>query len=126
MGCRPEDLFSVAPNGVAFVQPWVRPGVLPRMLSEILNTRIMVKQAMKRAGKAAAAASAGGARAGGPQAAPGGVPPRVLKRVLDARQYSLKMIANVTYGYTSASFSGRMPCSELADSIVESGEQGCV
>jgi DNA polymerase zeta len=31
----------------------------------------------------------------------------VLRRVLDARQLALKMIANVTYGYTAAGFSGK-------------------
>ncbi|KAF8308894.1 hypothetical protein DL93DRAFT_2100396 [Clavulina sp. PMI_390] len=31
--------------------------------------------------------------------------------------------SNVTYGYTGASFSGRMPCVEIADSIVEAGRQ---
>lgn len=30
----------------------------------------------------------------------------------------LKLLANVTYGYTSANFSGRMPCVDIADSIV--------
>jgi DNA polymerase zeta len=39
--------------------------------------------------------------------------------MLNNRQLGLKMIANVTYGYTSASFSGRMPCIEIADSIVQ-------
>lgn len=48
---------------------------------------------------------------------------QALLRLLDARQLSLKFIANVTYGYTSASFSGRMPCVEIADSIVEAGRQ---
>lgn len=33
----------------------------------------------------------------------------------------MKLIANVTYGYTAAGFSGRMPCAELADSIVQCG-----
>lgn len=33
------------------------------------------------------------------------------------------MIANVSYGYTAAAFSGRMPMAELADSIVQSGRQ---
>ena len=33
--------------------------------------------------------------------------------MLDSRQLGLKLIANVTYGYTSANFSGRMPCIEV-------------
>uniref|UniRef100_A0A6B2LEJ8 DNA-directed DNA polymerase n=1 Tax=Arcella intermedia TaxID=1963864 RepID=A0A6B2LEJ8_9EUKA len=44
-----------------------------------------------------------------------------LFRMLDARQLGLKLLANVTYGYTSASFSGRMPCVDIADSIVQTG-----
>ncbi|GMY18870.1 DNA polymerase zeta catalytic subunit isoform X7 [Fagus crenata] len=32
---------------------------------------------------------------------------------------ALKLISNVTYGYTAAGFSGRMPCAELVDSIVQ-------
>ena len=41
------------------------------------------------------------------------------------RQFGLKLIANVTYGYTSAGFSGRMPCAELADAIVQArGRKG--
>ena len=32
---------------------------------------------------------------------------RVLLRCLNARQFGLKLIANVTYGYTAAGFSGR-------------------
>ena len=69
------------------------------MLSELLATRVMVKAAMKRHPKS----------------------DKVLQRVLNARQFALKMISNVTYGYTSAGFSGRMPCAELADAIVSSG-----
>ena len=46
-----------------------------------------------------------------------------LKRVLDSRQRALKMVANVTYGYTGASFSGRMPCADVADSIVETARR---
>jgi DNA polymerase zeta len=44
-------------------------------------------------------------------------------RVLEARQLGLKYIANVTYGYTSATFSGRMPAVEIADAIVQSGRE---
>ncbi len=45
------------------------------------------------------------------------------KSVLDARQMALKYISNFTYGYTSASFSGRMPNVDVADAIVNSGRK---
>ena len=70
------------------------------MLDEILQTRIMVKQAMKATKHGEA-----------------------LQRLMNARQMGLKLIANVTYGYTSASFSGRMPCIDIADSIVQQARE---
>ncbi|CAK9168020.1 unnamed protein product [Ilex paraguariensis] len=87
----------LTPNGVMYVPSKVRKGVLPRLLEEILSTRIMVKQAMKKLDPSQ----------------------KVLHRIFNARQLALKLIANVTYGYTAAGFSGRMPCAELADSIVQ-------
>lgn len=68
------------------------------MLREILNTRIMVKKSMKLYQSGS-----------------------TTYRMLDSRQLALKLIANVTYGYTAAGFSGRMPCSEVADSVVSLG-----
>lgn len=94
------DQVFVSPNGCMFCPHRHRRGVLSIMLEELLNTRVMVKKELKVA------------RQQGND---------VLARVLDARQLALKMIANVTYGYTSASFSGRMPCAQLADAIVSSG-----
>lgn len=44
-----------------------------------------------------------------------------IKRLLNERQIAIKLFMNVMYGYTGASFSGRMPCSEIADSVVEMG-----
>ncbi|KAK7284352.1 hypothetical protein RJT34_19097 [Clitoria ternatea] len=94
-----KDQILLTPNGVMFVPSKVRRGVLPRLLEEILTTRIMVKQAIKKL-----------------------VPSeKVLQRIFNARQLALKLISNVTYGYTAAGFSGRMPCAELADSIVQCG-----
>ncbi|KIJ68443.1 hypothetical protein HYDPIDRAFT_124966 [Hydnomerulius pinastri MD-312] len=95
-----QDYITIAPNGIMYVKPIVRQGLLGRMLTELLDTRVMVKQAMK---------SAKGDKA--------------LSRILDARQLGLKYIANVTYGYTSATYSGRMPAVEIADSIVQSGRE---
>lgn len=48
---------------------------------------------------------------------------KALLKCLNARQFGLKLIANVTYGYTAAGFSGRMPMAELADAIVQSGRE---
>ncbi|XP_014636650.1 PREDICTED: DNA polymerase zeta catalytic subunit isoform X1 [Ceratotherium simum simum] len=92
--------ITVSPNGIAFVKPSVRKGVLPRMLEEILKTRLMVKQSMKAYKQ-----------------------DRALSRMLDARQLGLKLIANVTLGYTAANFSGRMPCIEVGDSIVHKARE---
>lgn len=82
--------LNFSPGGVAFVKPSLRRGVLPQMLKEILDTRLMVKKSMKMHKD-----------------------DKTLQRVLHARQLGLKLIANVTYGYTSANFSGRMPSVEV-------------
>ena len=42
---------------------------------------------------------------------------KTLQRALHSRQMGLKFLANVTYGYTAANFSGRMPCIEVRNSI---------
>ncbi|TFL06544.1 hypothetical protein BDV98DRAFT_610115 [Pterulicium gracile] len=91
---------TMAPNGMLYVKTGVRRGLLGRMLTELLDTRVMVKQSMKTHKH-----------------------DKMLQRILDARQLGLKYIANVTYGYTSASFSGRMPAVEIADSIVQTGRE---
>ena len=74
------------------------------MLQEILDTRVMVKNAMKENVSSENTSKS-------------------LQRLLDARQLALKLIANVTYGYTAANFSGRMPCVEIADAIVSKGKE---
>ena len=49
------------------------------------------------------------------------IPCKVTHRINHARQLALKLIANVTFGYTAASATGRMPCSDIADAIVLTG-----
>jgi DNA polymerase zeta len=112
-GGSPDDLPFVSPTGAMFCRPATRVGVLPRMLREILETRFMVKRAMKRC--LGTHLETGNPLIGDPSKR------RTLENVLHARQFALKMIANVTYGYTAASFTGRMPCAELADAIVKAG-----
>lgn len=95
-----KDNCFVSPNGLLYVKPNVRKSLLSKMLNEILDTRVMVKGSTK-----------------------GHKSDRSFMRLQNARQLSLKLLANVTYGYTSASFSGRMPCVEVADSIVRYGRE---
>ncbi|EMC98032.1 hypothetical protein BAUCODRAFT_120942 [Baudoinia panamericana UAMH 10762] len=95
-----KDKINISPNGMMYVKPEMRKSLLAKMLGEILETRVMVKSGMK--------VDKGD---------------KTLQQLLNNRQLALKLIANVTYGYTSASFSGRMPCSEIADSIVQTGRE---
>lgn len=95
-----KDYVNIAPNGIMYAKSEIRKSLLAKMLSEILETRVMVKSGMKV-----------------------DKDDKTLQRLLNNRQLALKLIANVTYGYTSASFSGRMPCSEIADSIVQTGRE---
>ena len=95
-----KDQINIAPNGIIYARPEIRKSLLAKMLGEILETRVMVKSGMKV-----------------------DKDDKTLQRLLNNRQLALKLIANVTYGYTSASFSGRMPCSEIADSIVQTGRE---
>jgi DNA polymerase zeta len=95
-----KDKLNIAPNGMMYVKPEMRKSLLAKMLGEILETRVMVKSGMKV-----------------------DKDDKTLQQLLNNRQLALKLIANVTYGYTSASFSGRMPCSEVADSIVQTGRE---
>lgn len=95
-----KDKLNIAPNGMMYVKPEMRKSLLAKMLGEILETRVMVKSGMKVDKN-----------------------DKTLQQLLNNRQLALKLIANVTYGYTSASFSGRMPCSEIADSIVQTGRE---
>lgn len=96
-----ENDVTIAPNGVVYAKSTVRKSTLAKMLTEILDIRVMVKKTISELGK-------GNER---------------LRRVLNNKQLALKLLANVTYGYTSASFSGRMPCSDLADSVVQTGRE---
>jgi DNA polymerase zeta len=93
-----ENDVNLSPNGLMFVKSSVRKSLLAKMLEDILDTRIMVKSTMKFLDAS-------------------------MQKLYNNRQLALKLTANVTYGYTSASFSGRMPCSDIADAIVQTGRE---
>ena len=91
---------EVAPNGLVYAKPSLRKSLLAKILTEILATRVMIKDGMKM--------DKDDIR---------------FQKSMNNRQLALKLTANVTYGYTSATYSGRMPCSEIADSIVLSARE---
>ncbi|CAG8658610.1 12557_t:CDS:2, partial [Acaulospora colombiana] len=78
-------------------------GKLKDHLTELLETRVMVKQGMKLATGNKVGAIDGDSK---------------INDIGHSRCF-----VNVTYGYTSATFSGRMPAVEIADSIVQSGRE---
>lgn len=95
-----SDYITVSPNGIVFVKKELRQSTLAKMLKDILDTRFLIKETMKELSEE-----------------------EDLLNMLDNNQAALKLLANVTYGYTSASYSGRMPCSDVADSIVQTGRE---
>ncbi|RKP26760.1 hypothetical protein SYNPS1DRAFT_13724, partial [Syncephalis pseudoplumigaleata] len=94
-----QNKLHVAPNGAVFLDASARKSLFSQMLHELLATRAMVKESI-RLYSAHETAS-----------------------LLEVRNLSLKFIANVMYGYMAASYSGRMPCVDLADAIVSYGRR---
>lgn len=89
-----------------FCGPNFKKGIIPLILQEILETRIQIKNSLKSMKLKSYK--------------------NKLKKsiqILDSRQLGLKLLSNVIYGYTGASFSGRMPCIDLADAIVETARK---
>lgn len=98
-----HDSVVFTPNGAMFVAPSTRVGLLPQMVQAVLDTRFEVQASLKHI------------------AIPTG--DDAMQQRLQEQQLALKMLANVTYGYTAASFTGRMPCVDLAEAIVSLGRQ---
>ncbi|CUS20378.1 LAQU0S01e05270g1_1 [Lachancea quebecensis] len=96
-----ENHLTISPNGVMYLKESVRKSMLAKMLTDILHTRLMIKATMNDLKSKN----------------------ETISKLLNNKQIALKLLANVTYGYTSASFSGRMPCSDVADSIVQTGRE---
>lgn len=91
----------VSPDETVYATRSIRRGIVPALIEEVISSRVVTKEGMKLLD---------------PQ-------DLKLKRLLNHRQYGLKMFANCTYGYCGATYSGRMPCSEIADSIVQTARR---
>lgn len=90
-----EDI-TCSPNYVLFSNRIVRTGIIPLMIQSLLESRFLLKDTLKYASHVES-----------------------VKRLYTVRQNVIKGLVNTCYGYVGASFSGRMPCSAIADSIVE-------
>lgn len=120
---REEAGIVVSPSKAAFVPRATRVGVLPRMLSEILSTRRMIKAAAKRiyVPEQSSEVTPNASESIWTPARQSFADTKALAARLDGQQLALKLLANVTYGYAAAGFSGHMPMAELADAIVSLG-----
>lgn len=90
----------VTPGGQAFVPHAVREGVLGKLMAELLEARAHIKDVARRAATD---------------------PSLPSPAALETLQLSVKLVANVMYGYAGASYSGRMPSADVADAIVQTG-----
>lgn len=117
-----RDDINISPNGLMFVKADIRRSLLAKMLTELLETRVMVKSSMKGV-KEDKVSHLHCSRFAYSHAHTDTCVEQALLKLMNARQLGLKLLANVTYGYTSATFSGRMPCVEIADAIVQTGRE---
>lgn len=98
-----NDIF-LSPNGLMFLKKGIRRSFLATILNELLDARFQLKDTMKLLNEERDR-------------------DENLYKLYNSKQLILKLLANVIYGYTSASFSGRMPCSDVSDAIVQSGRE---
>ena len=94
-----ENTFT-SPNRILYIKKNIKEGLLPIILKELLLTRIMIKKSMKKYNENS-----------------------TIYSFLNNRQLGIKGLANVIYGYTSAGFSGRMPNTDIGDTIVSLGRK---
>ena len=88
--------ITISPTGVMFVKKNIKLGVLPIILDELLNARKMIKHSMKRYQNE---------------------DQKHISHSMNLQQETLKLILNVINGYVAASHSGRMPNSDVTDSV---------
>lgn len=133
---------TVSPNGMMFAKERVRKSLLAKMVGELLETRVMVKGSMKAVAddkvrpclspSLAHEADIALVDLAGPHQAPQRSParPQVPRQRASSFLSLILPVTStdssnpqVTYGYTSATFSGRMPAVEVADAIVQTGRE---
>lgn len=100
----------VSPNRVAFVSSNVREGMLGKIFKELLEARTAIKKLIIEVSENQLESKLTNLE-------------RVSMDELNIRQMGLKLAANVIFGYTAASYSGRMPSVDVADSIVQTARE---
>ncbi|KAL7717053.1 DNA polymerase [Entamoeba marina] len=92
--------LHVTANNVVFVNADIRKGCIPIQMEEFLSTRQHVKYTSKHLDKQSS-----------------------QFQIKNLQQLALKLHCNTLYGYTGASATGRMPCSDIADAIIETSRR---
>jgi DNA polymerase delta subunit 1 len=93
-----KGMLHISPTNNAFVVNSIRPGILPKLLCDLLEAR---KQARAELAKAK---------------------DPYVKMAFNSRQLALKIVANSTYGFTSAS-GGKLVRMEIATSVTSWGRE---
>ena len=102
-----DDRRSWPGDAIAFVGSEEHAGLLPRLLSALLQQRRSVKARVKQLRAATETSTEASANA-------------YLAEVLDARQLTLKLLANASYGFTGADTS-HLCCKPLAEACLRFG-----
>ena len=114
LACGVDDTRLWPGDAIAFVSKTHHVGLLPRLLDALIAERRAVKKRIKQL-------SSGGGDRGGANGGGGGTDQvAALMGVLNARQLTLKLLSNASYGFTGADTS-HLCCKPLAEACLRFG-----
>ncbi|KAH0575557.1 DNA polymerase [Spironucleus salmonicida] len=112
-----------SPSSCLFVKPRIRQGVIPQMMLSCLKSRGELNTKIQNYEKELDILLQYQTNHSYSQLNQAIVYLQNEIHKLTSKQLELKMLMNTTYGYTAATFSGKMPVSEIGDSIMQISRQ---
>ena len=113
-----DDTRAWPGDAIAFVDSKHHVGLLPQLLQALISERRVVKKRIKELSEAAVAAAS--SFDDDVDVTPGGPHDAGLIEVLNARQMTLKLLSNASYGFTGADTS-HLCCKPLAEACLRFG-----
>ena len=113
-----DDTRAWPGDAIAFVDSKHHVGLLPQLLQALISERRVVKKRIKELSEAAVAAAS--SFDDDADVTPGGPHDAGLIEVLNARQMTLKLLSNASYGFTGADTS-HLCCKPLAEACLRFG-----